>query len=178
MKQPQLRPEDVDFLIENERPLLDDLYAFARAIRTTTIQDRMKYVVKYQNAYENHKREKEITQRVFNRVVAGNYSIKQISYIATAVQELIMTGKYKYKTVTAATKDIVAHRQHYRCAICGEMLKDDVEADHKVPRVIIGEHWGDANLQILCHTCNQDVKATTVGMQSRLATVMKNRCKL
>ena len=175
MKMPQLTPEDVDFLIESEQSLLDDLQAFVAAIRSLPIQERMKYIKKYQRVYGNTKSEKAITQRLFNRIVDGNYSIKQISYIATAVRELVMNGAYRISNVSEETKDIIARRQHCCCAICGDKLRSDKQADHKVPRSIIGEHWGNANLQVLCQRCNSPlVKSTTVGLQPRFVTAMRN----
>ena len=177
MRKLQLRAEDIDFLLDNERSLLDSIIVFKAAILSSDNKaERMRYIRMYQKAYGNTKREKAITQRVFNHIVGGNYSIKQISYIATAVRELIMCGEYQKDVVPIETKEKIAASQEYCCAICGETFEmKTLEIDHKIPQSVIGTHFGEANLQVLCHKCNSSrVKGTTIGLQSRFATAMRN----
>ena len=176
MKKPKLEVEDIDFLIENERSLLDALIVFRAVILSPdSKEERMKYIRKYQVAYGNSKSEKAITQRMFNRIVGGNYSIKQISYIATAVQELVMDGCYQEADFSEDVRERIASSQNYCCSMCGKRQNTKLlTIDHKIPKSVIGEHFGDANLQMLCHDCNCKVKRTTIGLQHRFVIAMRN----
>ena len=176
MEKPQLKSGDIEFLIENERSLLDSLIVFRSVIRSPDSKaERMKYAQKYQRAYGNLKSEKAITQRLFNRVVGINYSIKQISYIATAVRELVMRGKYQRDDISIDQKSKIAASQNYICPICGKKFDlASLEIDHKIPFEVIGEHFGDENLQTLCRRCNQNVKRSTIGLQTHFTIAMQN----
>lgn len=177
MKNPILTSGDVDFLIENEKSLLNSLIAFKAAILSQNSQElRMSYVGMYQAACGNEKREKAITQKMFNRIVGEHYSIKQISYVASAIQEIVMDGGYQKDRVATETKHKIILKQKHCCAICGRKFEEKaLQIDHKIPQCIIGAHLGTANLQALCHDCNsQKVKGITIGMQPLFVRAMRN----